>query len=41
MPAILQKRFQIKYAQVPDMRRPGVTTLQPVGVDFFGTGPEP
>lgn len=30
MPAILARRFHIKYAQVPDMRRPGATTLQPV-----------
>lgn len=35
MPAILQKRFHIKYAQVPDMRQPGVTTLQPVSVEIF------
>ncbi len=34
MPAILQKRFHIKYAQVPDMRQPGVTTLQPVSVEI-------
>lgn len=34
MPAILAKRFHIKYAQVPDMRRPGATTLQPVEVDI-------
>ena len=32
MPAILQRRFHIKYAQVPDLRRPGATTLQPVEV---------
>lgn len=32
MPAILARRFHIKYAQVPDMRRPGATTLQPVEV---------
>ncbi len=35
MPAILAKRFHIKYAQVPDMRRPGATTLQPVSVSIF------
>lgn len=32
MPAILARRFDIKYAQVPDMRRPGAMTLQPVEV---------
>lgn len=32
MPAILARRFHIKYAQVPDMRRPGATVLQPVEV---------
>lgn len=36
MPAILAKRFHIKYAQVPDMRRPGATTLQPVEVSILG-----
>lgn len=36
MPAILAKRFHIKYAQVPDMRRPGATNLQPVSVSIFG-----
>ena len=35
MPAILQQRFHIKYAQVPDIRRPGATTLQPVEVSIF------
>lgn len=35
MPAILAKRFHIKYAQVPDMRRAGATTLQPISVDIF------
>lgn len=35
MPAILARRFHIKYAQVPDMRRPGATTLQPVSVDIY------
>lgn len=35
MPAILQKRFHIKYAQVPDIRRAGATTLQPVEVSIF------
>ena len=35
MPAILARRFHIKYAQVPDMRRPGATTLQPVRVQLF------
>lgn len=35
MPAILAKRFHIKYTQVPDMRRPGGTTLQPISVDVF------
>jgi hypothetical protein len=30
MPAILQKRFHIKYAQVPDVRRTGAPKLQPV-----------
>ena len=35
MPAILAKRFHIKYAQVPDMRRPGEKTLQPVEVSIF------
>ena len=35
MPAILARRFHIKYAQVPDMRRPGATTLQPVEVSIF------
>ncbi|GAA6203132.1 toxin-activating lysine-acyltransferase [Aquicoccus sp. SU-CL01552] len=34
MPAILQKRFHIKYAQVPDVRQPGVTALQPVSVEI-------
>lgn len=37
MPAILAKRFHIKYAQVADMRRPGATTLQPVEVGIFTT----
>ncbi|WER11200.1 toxin-activating lysine-acyltransferase [Rhodobacter capsulatus] len=32
MPAILARRFHIRYAQVPEMRRPGATTLQPVEV---------
>ena len=48
MPAILARRFHIKYAQVPDMRRPGATTLQPVAVDIHSmqkssgrVGPEP
>lgn len=48
MPAILARRFHIKYAQVPDMRRPGATTLQPVAVDIHAkqkpdgrVGPEP
>ena len=36
MPAILSRRFYIKYAQVPDMRRPGATTLQPVEVEIVG-----
>lgn len=35
MPAILARRFHIKYAQVPDMRRSGTTTLQPVSVSIF------
>lgn len=35
MPAILQKRFHIKYAQVPDMGRPGAMTLQPVEVEIY------
>ncbi len=35
MPAILARRFHIKYAQVPDMRQPGATTLQPVSVDIY------
>ena len=35
MPAILAKRFHIKYAQVPDIRRAGATTLQPVRVQLF------
>jgi hypothetical protein len=35
MPAILAKRFHIKYAQVPVMRRSGATTLQPVSVSIF------
>jgi hypothetical protein len=35
MPAILARRFHIKYAQVPDMRRLGATILQPVGVELF------
>ena len=34
MPAILQRQFHIKYAQVPDMRRPGETALQPVSVNI-------
>jgi hypothetical protein len=34
MPAILAKRFHIEYAQVPDLRRPGTRTLQPVRVRF-------
>lgn len=38
MPAILQKRFHIKYAQVPDMRRPGMTTVQPISVEIFKAG---
>ena len=37
MPAILAKLFHIKYAQVPDMRRPGATTLQPVEASIFGS----
>lgn len=37
MPAILARRFHIKYAQVPDMRLPGATTLQPVEVGIFTT----
>lgn len=32
MPAILARRFHIKYAQVPDMRRAGAVVLQPVEV---------
>jgi hypothetical protein len=35
MPAILAKRFHIEYAQVPDMRRPGAKSLQPVSVRIF------
>ncbi|MFT3690214.1 hypothetical protein [Paenirhodobacter sp.] len=35
IPAILARRFHIKYAQVADMRRPGATTLQPVEVSIF------
>lgn len=35
MPAILQQRFHIKYTQVPDTRRPGATTLQPVEARIF------
>lgn len=35
MPAILAKRFHIKYAKVPDLRQPGATTLQPVSVNIF------
>ncbi|MFT3690912.1 toxin-activating lysine-acyltransferase [Paenirhodobacter sp.] len=35
MPAILARRFHIKHAQVPDIRRPGATTLQPVEVRIF------
>lgn len=44
MPAILAKRFHIKYAKVPDMRRPGATTLQPVEVGIyaaFNNGADP
>ncbi|MGV8988140.1 MAG: toxin-activating lysine-acyltransferase [Cypionkella sp.] len=37
MPAILQKRFHIKYSQIPDMRRPGATTFQPVSVEVFSS----
>lgn len=37
MPAILARRFHIKYAQVPDIRRAGATTLQPVEVSIFTT----
>lgn len=37
MPAILQKRFHIKYAQVPDMRRPGPIKLQPILVEIYGS----
>jgi hypothetical protein len=35
MPAILQKRFHIKYAQVPDVRQPGAAIRQPVSVSIF------
>lgn len=35
MPAILQKRFHINYAQVRDPQRLGSTTLQPVAVSIF------
>jgi hypothetical protein len=38
MPAILAKRFHIQYVQVPDMRRPGATALQPVSVEIFKPG---
>jgi hypothetical protein len=37
MPAILQRRFHIKYAQVPDVRHQGDATLQPVSVSIFAT----
>lgn len=37
MPAILARRFHIKYAQVPDMRRLGATTLQPIAVEIYGS----
>ncbi|MFV0409247.1 MAG: toxin-activating lysine-acyltransferase [Paracoccus sp. (in: a-proteobacteria)] len=36
MPAILARRFHIKYAQVPGMRRPGAT-LQPISVAILGS----
>lgn len=39
MPAILARRFHIKYAQVPDMRRPGATALQPVEVSLINVNP--
>jgi hypothetical protein len=35
MPAILARRFHIKYAHVSDMRHPGKATLQPVAADIF------
>lgn len=37
MPAILARRFHIKYAQVPDLRRPGTITSQPIWVEFYGS----
>lgn len=35
MPAILARRFHIRYIQVPDMRRPKTVTLQPITVDIY------
>lgn len=37
MPAILQKRFHIKYAQISDVRQQGDATLRPVSVSIFAT----
>ena len=34
MPAILQRRFHIKYVKVPDLRQMGATVLQPVELDI-------
>ena len=38
MPAILQRRFHIKYANVPVFRRLGETTLQPAYVEILEVG---
>ncbi|MDR0808622.1 MAG: toxin-activating lysine-acyltransferase [Gemmobacter sp.] len=35
MPAILERRFHIRYTQVPDMTRRGAVTLQPVMVEIL------
>lgn len=35
MPAILQRRFHIKYAQIPNIKTPEATTIQPVTVEIF------
>ena len=35
MPAILERRFHIQYAQAPVAGHPGAATLQPVRVQLF------
>lgn len=37
MPAILQRRFHLKYAQMPDMRSIGSMALQPVEVSIYNS----